>query len=154
MIAAGCLAAAADCVTQIGVETKDKYDWIRTIRMTGFNILLWTPISHYKYRLLDKIWPIVSLKFISIKVFLDQFCLAPILIRMFFYLNELLQGNGIEGGEKRIEKEWWTTCKNCWTLWIPVQFANFYIIPLVYRVIYVRVVGFVWAIIVSVAAHR
>lgn len=75
----------------------------------------------FRYILLDKIWPVVSLKFVSLKVGLDQFLLAPILINIYLFFNEILQGKGFEGYKKRFEQEYWNTVTNCWKLWIPVQ---------------------------------
>ena len=75
----------------------------------------------FRYIVLDKIWPVVSLKYVSIKVGLDQFLLAPILINIYFFLNEFLQGKGYEGYAKRFENEYWNTVTSCWKLWIPVQ---------------------------------
>jgi hypothetical protein len=41
-----------------------------------------------------------------------------------------------------------------WSLWLPVSFLNFSIVPPHYRIVFVAVVSFFWMIILSVAASK
>ena len=77
--------------------------------------------NSFRYLFLEKHLPVVSIKYVSIKVGLDQFLLAPFLINMYFFFNEILQGKGYEGYAKRFENEYWNTVTSCWMLWVPVQ---------------------------------
>jgi protein Mpv17 len=53
-------------------------------------------------------------------------------------------GNGIAGVEKKIEHHLVGTQLTAWMVWIPAQYANFYLMPLHMRVIFVQFIALFW----------
>merc|ERR1711962_207023 len=88
------------------------------------------------------------------KLTLDQLIVCPTFLIFFLSSNELLQGNTIKEAIDRIKQDYFDTQLNNWSVWTPAQLANFYLVPLLYRVIWTRIVSFFWSIYLSWKAHR
>lgn len=56
----------------------------------------------------------------------------------------LLEGKGIEEAKRRIHHSWTPTLYRNWGLFIPVQIANFSIVPPQLRLLVVNVVSLFW----------
>ena len=47
MVTAGTLCFTGDIIAQRLLEKNSKHDWSRSLRMTGFGVLWWAPITTY-----------------------------------------------------------------------------------------------------------
>lgn len=80
------LDALGDGLEQRGVECVTPHDWPRTLRM-GTVGLLFGPVDHYWYRLLDSRFPGTRAAAVTKKVTLDMFIYGPIAVTL-FYMRE------------------------------------------------------------------
>ncbi|KAK4697141.1 hypothetical protein P7C70_g8260, partial [Phenoliferia sp. Uapishka_3] len=85
------------------------------------------------------------------KVGLDQFVLTPVLVATFFTTQALMEGKGIEEAKRRVDTSWAPTLLKNWGLFIPVQLANFSIVPAHLRLVLVNVVSLFWNAYLSYA---
>ena len=88
------------------------------------------------------------------KLAIDQCVIIPLELLMFFILNELLQNNGMRAVFERIKSDYVDVMMKNWQVWPPAQLINFYLIPLLFRTIFVRLVSFFWSIYLSWKAHK
>ena len=174
MITGGTLTFLGDVIAQQGIEkrTFDEHDWVRSARMGFFAVIVWTGVGYkwyfsiiknkieitkkkiLRFTLAEKWFPGNSWQMMVKKLAIDQIIVVPCLLVAFFAMNEGLQGNGISGFKSRINEDYTTVMVKNWSLWTPAQFINFYLIPLLYRVIFTRVISFFWNIYLSWKAHE
>jgi protein Mpv17 len=62
-------------------------------------------------------------------------------------------GNSVSDGFNKVKRDLWSTVKANWSVWGPVQLANFYFVPLAYRVVLIQIVAFFWNIYISWKAN-
>lgn len=93
---------------------------------------------------LTNLWCWELKKVIVTRVGLDQFFLTPIMVGAFYTSQALLEGQGIEEAKHRLNNSWQPTLVKNWILFIPVQLANFSIIPPHLRLVLVNVVSLFW----------
>ena len=169
MIFASVVALAGDTVAQNVVEGKRLFndqDHVRTVRMACFSTFVWTPLGYKWYYLFidffttsrflfaSRFWPKATLANVVKKTSIDQLVIIPITLTLFLCTNEALQGSSVAKIKKRIESDYQTILVKNWQVWGPVQFFNFYLIPVAYQVIFVRVIGFFWTIFMSFISHK
>lgn len=70
--------------------------------------------------------------------------LTPVMVGLFFTSMSVLEGKGLSEAKKRIESSWAPTLFKNWGLFIPVQLANFSIVPAHMRLVLVNVVSLFW----------
>ena len=58
---------------------------------------------------------------------------VPSLLVVFLSTNEILQGHSKEDVFNRFDRDYFDILVKNWSIWTPVQLANFYFIPLIYR---------------------
>ena len=58
---------------------------------------------------------------------------VPSLLVVFLSTNEILQGHSKEEVLNRFDRDYIDILVKNWSIWTPVQLANFYFIPLIYR---------------------
>lgn len=149
------LTTTGDVICQLAVEKKglfDDYDWIRSCRMGCFSMTVWVPVGYYWFGYAAKAFPGAGWNLVK-KVAIDQLFVIPCLLINFLTFNELLQGHTFETLKKRVSDDYFNILQKNWSIWTPVQIINFYLIPLLYQVIFVRVVSFFWNIYLSWRAH-
>ena len=59
--------------------------------------------------------------------------MVPSLLVVFLSTNEILQGHSKEEVLNRFDRDYFDILVKNWSIWTPVQLANFYFIPLIYR---------------------
>lgn len=157
MIFASVVALAGDTVAQNAVEGKRLFsdqDHVRTFRMACFSTFVWTPLGYKWFLFASRVWPKATLANVAKKTSIDQLVIIPITLSLFLCTNEALQGSSVAKIKRRIESDYQTILVKNWQVWAPVQFFNFYLIPVAYQVIFVRVIGFFWTIFMSFISHK
>lgn len=54
------------------------------------------PIHHYAYKWMDRVFAVVNLKNVTIKILLDQLIMSPVCILQFIYCCNLLEGASLQ----------------------------------------------------------
>jgi len=145
-----------DVVGQHVIEKKplEKHDWVRTVRFCGFGPLIWVPISNRWILFAEKAFPVPPVRNLFLKVGIDQFFLGSLLTLIAFHYNELLSGHTMEDVRNKISAHFMIVMKLAWSVWIPAQLFNFYVMPLHYRVVFVQVVALGWNCYMSYILHK
>ena len=130
-------------------ERPEHHDWKRTGRMGFYAFLVWAPVGHFWFRYLDKLF-LPSYKFSLLKkILLDQLFMCPLFLSFFLSSNELLQGKSWTTAVTRLNQDYFDAQIKNWQVWTPAQLINFYLVPLLYRVIFTRIISFFWSIYLS-----
>lgn len=86
---------------------------------------------------------------------IDQLIFCPLFTAVFFIYNGYLEGGGSwEAVKYKFSFAYWPTLLANYKLWPFVQFVNFYIIPLQFRVPFVNLVALGWNAYLSVLNAR
>ncbi|GAA5907835.1 hypothetical protein JCM5296_005798 [Sporobolomyces johnsonii] len=146
------LFGAGDVLAQQGVEKRGKdHDFMRTLRLAGYGGIIFAPILTRWYAGLDAIKFKSKVAVVASRVCLDQFVLTPVMIGVFFGTQSLLEGKSIDQAKRRISSSWWPTLEKNWLLFVPVQLANFSIVPPHLRLLLVNGVSLFWNAYLSYA---
>nr|XP_022902474.1 mpv17-like protein 2 [Onthophagus taurus] len=131
----------------------ERYDWTRLWRMTlvGFG---YGPLHHFFYTGIAKIWPQKTLQTVGKKLLADQFIMSPVCISFLFYGVGLLEGNTFRECATELQQKFLEVYTVDWCVWPPVQFVNFYFLPLKYQVLYINTVTMLYNIFLSYMKHR
>ncbi|KNE65450.1 hypothetical protein AMAG_11076 [Allomyces macrogynus ATCC 38327] len=145
------LFAAGDVLAQQGVEGKGLagHEWARTGRLALFGLVVAGPALSHWYRFLDRrivlrnAHPLTTL---SARVAMDQFVFSPVSVATFFTVNTLLEDGKLDMGKlkTKLSATYSTALVNNWKVWIPVQYANFWFVPVQHRLLVVNTVALGW----------
>ncbi|KAM0752217.1 integral membrane protein [Meredithblackwellia eburnea MCA 4105] len=145
------LFGAGDVLAQQAIEKKEKHDFIRTARLALYGGCIFAPTVTRWYMMLEGLKIKSKPALVAARVGLDQFVLTPVLVGVFFTSMSLMEGKGIEEAKRRISTSWAPTLVKNWGLFIPVQLANFSIVPAHLRLVLVNVVSLFWNAYLSYA---
>ncbi|GAA6002557.1 hypothetical protein JCM10207_001181 [Rhodosporidiobolus poonsookiae] len=149
---AAVLFGAGDVLAQQAIEKKGRqHDYMRTVRLSAYGGLIFAPIVTRFYGVLEGIKLQSAVTTTAARVALDQFALTPCMVSLFFTAQTFLEGKGVDEAKKRLEKSWWPTLQRNWGVWIPVQLANFSLVPPHMRLVVVNVVSLFWNAYLSYA---
>jgi protein Mpv17 len=150
----GSLSLLGDLIAQAlvqyggGVEPSSTYEPSRSLRMGTFGLFFYGPYQHYWYRALDRAFPARTMVNFASKVFLNQACLAPLVIGGVFAWNLALQKKAKEWPDK-MRQDFVSTLTTGWKFWVPASSVNFLVIPLRQQVLYMSACGVVWTAFLS-----
>lgn len=124
------------------IESNNRFNYIRSSHMTcaGFTTGL---VSHYWYIYLDKFLGTKKSFFIvTKKVLLDQIIFSPISLFVYFSTLGLCERSGAKRvTEELIEKGFEQIYVVEWFIWPPMQYLNFFVIPLRYRIVFDNIIS-------------
>ncbi len=155
------ITAASDCTAQTFEMIQNKgsgqtsYNFKRTLRMISWGVIT-VPIVHRWYNVLERLFPapvatsvrenlIPSTK----KMFFDQATFAPISLLIFMTYISSLEGNSWQNTRAKIAQDYKSILWMNYKVWIPIQYLNFFFIPLQHRILLAQMVGFLWTIYLS-----
>lgn len=129
---------------RVFVDEKNKkdIDYPTIGRYAVMGGLVYSPTLYTWYKWLDRTFPGTAKSIIVKKLLIDQFVLTPFLLTV-FYTGMSLMENADDPFVELREKFVPTFVRSC-IFWLPVQTANFIMIPPRFRVIYMGVCGFMW----------
>ncbi len=122
--------------------SKNGFNYIRSLHMTcaGFTTGL---VSHYWYIYLDKfLGTRKNIFIITKKVLLDQIIFSPINLLVYFSTLGLCERSGVQRiSDELVEKGFEQIYVVEWIVWPPMQFFNFYVLPLRYRILFDNIIS-------------
>lgn len=130
---------------KILAKKSEPYDPGNLQRCAIFGTFVQGPLMTKWYKWLDGTFPAKSVDIIVKKLLVDQLGFTPILYAIFFISMSIMERKEHIFDELRAKfvKTYATSC----VFWCPVQSANFYFIPPVYRVVYMGCAAFFWVTI-------
>ncbi|KAF7319798.1 hypothetical protein MKEN_00762400 [Mycena kentingensis (nom. inval.)] len=152
-----CLTAAVlfgtgDVIAQQAVERRgvENHDIARTARLTFYGGAMFGPAMTQWYKFLNRIQFKSPTKGVVYRVWLDQCVLTPGAVMAFFASMALLEGKPKEV-VPRIGAGYIPTLLRNWTVFVPTQIINFWLVPPHLRFVVVSIVSLFWNTYLSVA---
>lgn len=128
-------------------------DWKRTCIQTCYAALLWAPLGHHWYALLDRLVIRVAdagtRSFVVAKLALEMVALHPVALALFFV------GMGLMGGEAPFEicaqmkRDYAPSLMAEYVMWTPIDLANFALVPVRHQLLVVNLGCLVESIMLS-----
>ncbi|XP_065898101.1 protein Mpv17-like [Dysidea avara] len=151
----GVLFALGDVIAQKLIEKQKKLDWGRSARFGLVGFCFAGPVIGGWYRLLDRVitstGPTTALK----KVLCDQCLFAPCIYVALLPLIGVSKGLfTTQELKQQLTKDYKHVLINNWKIWPAVQLANFYFVPLHFRLVVVNIVALGWNTYLSWVAHQ
>nr|KAF6329077.1 mitochondrial inner membrane protein MPV17 [Pipistrellus kuhlii] len=145
VLTAGSLMGLGDIISQQLVERRGvrKHQISRTLTMASLGCGFVGPVIGGWYKVLDRLIPGTTKVDALKKMLLDQGCFAPCFLGSFLSLIGALNGLSARDNWAKLRR-----------LWPAVQLANFYLVPLYYRLAVVQCVAVIWNSYLSWKAHR
>lgn len=165
-VQAGALMGGGDLIAQHFIEKKrpDQLNLKRTLQFAGMglfvvstrtfiycisvaNPLLFSqgPGLRYWYGFLERSITGRSTAIRTVKkVLVDQLCCSPVFLATFISVVGALQGQNVEGIQRKLKQEYMDVLVTNYYVWPVVQLANFSLVPLNYQVLFVQVVAIFW----------
>jgi protein Mpv17 len=88
------------------------------------------------------------------RVFLDQTVFAPSFIAVFFFSLEFMKQYDTKVSFLKLRTQYWDALKMNYLIWPTVQMANFFFVPLNYRLLVVNTVAIGWNGFLSYSSNK
>ncbi|XP_010603045.1 protein Mpv17 isoform X1 [Fukomys damarensis] len=152
----GSLMGLGDIISQQLVERRGlqghqtKRTWTMVFLGCGFV----GPVVGGWYKILDRLIPGTTKLDALKKTLLDQGAFAPCFLGCFLPLVGTLNGLSAQDNWAKLQRDYPDALITNYYLWPAVQLANFYLVPLHYRLAVVQCVAVIWNSYLSWKAHQ
>ncbi|XP_077814500.1 mitochondrial inner membrane protein Mpv17 isoform X12 [Macaca mulatta] len=155
----GSLMGLGDIISQQLVERRglQEHQRGRTLTMMSLGCGFVGPVVGGWYKVLDRFIPGTTKVDALKKMMLDQGGFAPCFLGCFLPLVGALNGLSAKDNWAKLQRVSWAAIQplpSLLQLWPAVQLANFYLVPLHYRLAVVQCVAVIWNSYLSWKAHR
>ncbi|KAF0876338.1 TF3C2 factor, partial [Crocuta crocuta] len=152
----GSLMGLGDIISQQLVERRGlrEHQTGRTLTMVSLGCGFVGPVVGGWYRVLDRLIPGTTKVDALKKMLLDQGGFAPCFLGCFLPLVGALNGLSAQDNWAKLRRDYPDALVTNYYLWPAVQLANFYLVPLHYRLAVVQCVAVIWNSYLSWKAHR
>ena len=104
--------------------------------------------------LLERTFPMTSVRMVSYKVAADQLMFTPITASSLFFLTTLLEGKSLEAACEKVEERLLPTLKMNWCIWPLIQAVNLSVVPPCWRILVINAACIPWLAFVSWMANK
>lgn len=144
---------AADLTSQtISLPSSDPYDFVRTLRMAGYGMVVLGPSLHYWFNFMSKILPGRDLLTTVKKMALGQTVYGPFMTVVFFSANAALQGEQPREIVARLKRDLLPTMLNGVMYWPICDFITFRFIPVHLQPLVSNSFSYVWTVYMTYMA--
>lgn len=156
ILTAGSLMGLGDIISQQLVEKRglQGHQTRRTSTMVFLGCGFVGPVVGGWYKVLDRLIPGTTKLDALKKMFLDQGAFAPCFLGCFLPLVGTLNGLSAQDNWAKLQRDYPDALITNYYLWPAVQLANFYLVPLHYRLAVVQCVAVIWNSYLSWKAHQ
>ncbi|XP_054474438.1 protein Mpv17 isoform X2 [Anoplopoma fimbria] len=146
LVTSGLLVGAGDVISQQLIERRGlaHHNVLRTAKMMSIGFFFVGPVIGKWLKVLDGL-VVGGTKSAAIKkMLIDQLCFAPCFLGAFLGISGALNGLTVGENVTKLKRDYPDALIYNYYLWPPVQIANFYFIPLHYRLPVVQIVAVSW----------
>ncbi|XP_022745331.1 PXMP2/4 family protein 4 [Durio zibethinus] len=144
---------AADLSSQtISKPSSEPYDFVRTLRMAGYGMLILGPSVHFWFNLMSKLFPKRDLITTFKKMAMGQLLFGPAMTVVFFSSNARLKGESGEEIVARLKRDLLPTMLNGVMYWPFCDFITFRFIPVHLQPLVSNSFSYLWTVYVTYMA--
>eukprot|EP00731_Ephydatia_muelleri_P022467 Em0015g50a len=150
-ITSGVVASLGNLLSQLILKLKysrlfiqHPISWRSVAAFGVFGLVVTGPVSHYRYLLLDAIFPRKGQVSLLKKLVTDHLFFIPPFLFSLLYTVALLEGKGPSEAWRNAKKIYLTTLVKNWIVWGVAQFINLKYVPLKYRTLFANIVALFW----------
>ncbi|XP_004496888.1 uncharacterized protein [Cicer arietinum] len=144
---------AADLSSQtIERQSSKSFDFIRTLRMAGYGMIILGPSLHFWFNFVSKLFPGRDLISTLKKMVMGQSLYGPAMTVVFFSLNARLQGENGDEIVARLKRDLLPTMLNGVMYWPICDFITFRFIPVHLQPLVSNSFSYLWTIYMTYMA--
>ncbi|GMY38646.1 PXMP2/4 family protein 4-like [Fagus crenata] len=144
---------AADLSSQtIALPSSEPFDFVRTLRMAGYGMLILGPSLHFWFNFMSKLFPKRDLVSTLKKMFMGQALYGPTMTVVFFSVNACLQGENIAEIVARLKRDLIPTMINGVMYWPICDFITFRFIPVQLQPLVSNSFSYLWTVYMTYMA--
>lgn len=160
-ITAAAIFTAADLTSQVitfatsdvsVVSDKLEFDKLRTLRMTGYGLILSGPTLHLWFNFVSKTIPKRDLISTAKKMVLGQAVYGPAITAVFFSVNAYMQGESGSEIFARLKRDMFPTIRNGLMFWPLCDFITYRYIPVHLQPLVSNSFAFIWTVYLTYMA--
>ncbi|KAL3668400.1 hypothetical protein V7S43_006488 [Phytophthora oleae] len=140
--------------SETGNDAEDHHGLKRTVRMMLWGGLVFAPVGHAWYNLLEKAVRSKGAASIVKKIAVDQVIFSPPLSLAFFTYAGVSEGKPVRETVASAVAKLPPTLAVNWTVWPLVHVCTFGFVPLQYRILFINVVNIGWSAFLSRMASK
>ncbi|KAL2513458.1 Peroxisomal membrane 22 kDa (Mpv17/PMP22) family protein [Forsythia ovata] len=145
--------SAADFSSQSIVEkSSEGYDFVRTLRMAGYGMLILGPSLHYWFNFVSRVFPKRDLPSTFKKMALGQTVYGPTMTAIFFSVNAALQGESGSEIVARLKRDLVPTIISGIMYWPACDFVTFKFIPVNLQPLVSNSFSYLWTVYMTYMA--
>lgn len=130
-------------------KEKQPHDLHRTLRMMIWGGVLFAPVGHAWYNLLERRVAATGKIGIAKKILADQLIFTPPCTIAFFTSIKLMEGESTGPAVDSALKKLPDTLKVNYTVWPCIHVCTFGVIPLQYRILFINIMSLGWSVFLS-----
>ncbi|KAF5951822.1 hypothetical protein HYC85_009766 [Camellia sinensis] len=144
---------AADFSSQTIVEpSSEPYDFLRTLRMAGYGMIILGPSLHFWFNFMSKVLPKRDFTTTLKKIVMGQTLYGPIMTVVFFSVNAALQGENGAEIIARLKRDLLPTMLSGVMYWPICDFVTFKFIPVHLQPLVSNSFSYLWTIYMTYMA--
>lgn len=153
-VTSGLIYTAADLSSQtISLSSSESFDFVRTLRMAGYGMIVLGPSLHFWFNFVSNLFPRRDLFSTLKKMVMGQAIYGPIMTVVFFSLNAILQGENNTEIVARLKRDVLPTMLNGVMYWPVCDFITFRFIPVHLQPLVSNSFSYVWTIYMTYMAN-
>ncbi|XP_028767708.1 PXMP2/4 family protein 4 [Neltuma alba] len=153
-VTSGLIYTAADLSSQtISPPSSEPFDFVRTLRMAGYGMIILGPSLHFWFNFVSNLFPRRDLFSTFKKMAMGQAIYGPIMTVVFFSLNAFLQGENNTEIVARLKRDVLPTMLNGIMYWPVCDFITFRFVPVHLQPLVSNSFSYVWTIYMTYMAN-
>jgi len=155
LMTAGVL-ACADGLSQIAIERRSNFDYVRMARLAIFGFFFKGPFMAMFYRALDATFPGNAIRTVASKLLVDQGPFSWIINASMIFMCSLMEVGCVHTAYKKTYDNIIPMQITAYKVWPAVHMFNYAFVPPAARILFVNFAGLVWSTFccVLIAAKR
>ncbi|KAI4298544.1 hypothetical protein L6164_032091 [Bauhinia variegata] len=144
---------AADLSSQTIVrQSLEPFDFVRTLRMAGYGLIILGPSLHFWFNFVSKLFPKRDLLSTLKKMFMGQALYGPAMTVVFFSSNAFMQGENSQEIVARLKRDLLPTMLNGIMYWPVCDFITFRFIPVHLQPLVSNSFSYLWTVYMTYMA--